>query len=196
MTKHSPDVGPPLPLKPWRLGMICKLAERPCPLDGFDDLDGRSGRLAWLPTSSVRASLAPMDIMDTERLCVFPSLSVLDAPPFHVLEAVCDCDRTEAVGAFRERVVLWPLENCAGRGLNEAFPLTCAVGAFLSPPVANPFAGGGCKVDREGGGGVAAIFLNVIRHSISSPANTVCSVQCTKTLMLVKGVDISLSWCR
>jgi hypothetical protein len=52
-------------------------------------------------------------------------------------------------------------------------------------------AAAGCNVVLEGVG-VVAVFLNVISHSISSPAKTVCSVHCTKTLMFVNGVDISL----
>ena len=71
--------------------------------------------------------------------------------------------------------------------------MTCTFDAFpgLSTPGAKPFlaADEGCSEDRDGVGRLA-MFLNVISHSTSSPANTVCSVHCTNTLMLDNGVDI------
>ena len=58
---------------------------------------------------------------------------------------------------------------------------------------AEPFALEGCR-EVLGGVGVFAMFLNVIWHSISSPAKTVCWVHWTNTRMFVNGADIS--WAR
>lgn len=67
--------------------------------------------------------------------------------------------------------------------------MTCDTGDFLGKPGAKLFAESKLGDVRDDAG-VVATFLNVIWHSISSPAKTVCSVHCTKTLMLVNGVEV------
>lgn len=59
----------------------------------------------------------------------------------------------------------------------------------LSPPCAKPFCFEGRTGDLSAPGGVA-IFLKVMVHSISSPANTVDSFHCTKTRMFVDMVGV------
>jgi hypothetical protein len=95
-------------------------------------------------------------------------------------------------GAVNETVDRWPLTGGGGLEVKVLLFLTCAIGDFrcLSPPAAKPFVEGGCS-SVLGGGGFDATFLKVIWHSTSSPANTVCSFHCTKTRMLVAGVDMS-----
>jgi hypothetical protein len=60
--ENVPDEGPFIP---FLRGNICKLAERLC---GPIILCGPSATLPWLATSSAILSLAPMDIIETERL--------------------------------------------------------------------------------------------------------------------------------
>lgn len=137
-------------------------------------------------------SLAPIDIMDTERLCVLPSVVVVfpwptahDPDPF--------CGRPTPTGPLSERAARCPLFDGGGFELDLILFLTCGVGLFrcLSPG-ANPLAGVGCNVVLDGAG-LVATFLKVIRHSTSSPAKTVCSVHCTETRILVNDVDMSRS---
>jgi hypothetical protein len=113
----------------------------------------------------------------------------LGGPPFHGEDP--GCDLPAPTGTFNDKVVRWPRDVGPDRGLSVVLPLICAAGAFLClSPVANPLDAGGCNDDFDGTG-VVATFLKVIWHSISSPAKTVCSVHCTKTLMLLSGVDMS-----
>jgi hypothetical protein len=129
--------------------------------------------------------------MDTDRLCVPPSLDALGGSPFQDPGADCTC--AVPTGVDNESAVRWPLFGGEGRGLRVEFVLICAVGVFLClpPPDANPLAADGCS-DAFDGAGTVATFLKVIWHSTSSPAKTVCSVHCTKTLILVNGVDMSV----
>jgi hypothetical protein len=129
--------------------------------------------------------------MDTDRLCVPPSLVAFGGCPFQ--DPAVDCGCVWPAGVLNESAVRWPLFGGEGRGLRVELVLICAVGVFLClpPPDVKPLAAEGCS-DVFDGAGTVAIFLKVIWHSISSPAKTVCSVHCTKTLMFVNGVDISV----
>lgn len=151
----SPDGGPPF-IPPLR-GTICKLADRPCPLAILRD---PSFKLPWLAISSIAPSLAPMDIMDTERLCA-PSFVVLLGPAAHDPDPACV--RPMLTGAVKEIVFRWPLIGGAGLGLEVTLLLTFVEGTFLclSPPCANPLAADGCR-DVLDGAGVVATFLKVI----------------------------------
>jgi hypothetical protein len=60
---------------PCLLGTICKLADRPCPLD---ILRGPSTAFQWVVTSSTAPPLAPIDMIETERLWGFPEVGALD----------------------------------------------------------------------------------------------------------------------
>jgi len=175
----SPEGGPPLACL---LGTICRLADRPCPLEILRD---PSAALLRLAPSSTALSLCPIDMIETERLCVLPSLPGLPGPPAHDPEPGCD-PRPTLTGALSERVVRCPRFGGVGLGLSVLLFLSCGGAPFLclSPAGAKPFAGGGCS-EVLGVAGLVAIFLKVIWHSMSSPAKTVCSVHCTKTLMLV-----------
>jgi hypothetical protein len=181
---HLPDGGPPL--TPYLRGTICRLADRPCPLD---IRRGLSGKLPWLVRSSSPPSLAPIDIIETDRLCVPPSLDAFRGSPLQ--DPGVDCDGVWPTGVLNESAERWPVFGGEGLGLRAELVLTCGDFLCLSPPDAKPLAADGCS-DAFDGAGTVAIFLKVIWHSISSPAKTVCSVHCTKTLMLVDCADISM----
>jgi hypothetical protein len=170
---------------PFLRGIICKLAERLCAL-----IILCPSAVPLLAASSAALSLAPIDIIETERLCVLPDAEAFECPAVH--DPGPGGDRPVPTGALNESAGRWPLDCGGGRGLKVLLFLACAIGGFLclSPPARKPFVDGGCN-RVLGGGGVEATFLKVIWHSTSSPANTVCSVHCTKTLMLVDGVDMS-----
>ena len=130
--------------------------------------------------------------METERVWP-PSFVALRLPLFHDRDPGRG-DSIEVIGAvLNEKVGRWPLVGSVGAG-PKVLGLTCA-GAFLcpSPPGAKPLMAACCSDVLEDAG-VVAIFLKVIWHSISSPAKTVCSVHCTKTRILLNGVDMSLIW--
>jgi hypothetical protein len=173
---------------PCLRGTICRLEDRPCPFVAR----GRSFELPFPPSTLVLLSLAPIEMIDTERLCPpFPFLIPLTGAPFH--ESVVRWDRTEGGGTFNDKLALWPLSDRGGRGRGLAEPFfPCTLVAFLGlSPSAKPFpaADEGCSEDREGVV-IVAMFLKVISHSTSSPAKTVCSVHCTNTLIFDNGVDI------
>ena len=103
--------------------------------------------------------------------------------------------RNGAAGTLRDSVDRCPLPECPGRGFRGEPFLTCA--GFLGPPDGKGLRVEGCDV--RGGAGAVATFLNVILHSISSPAQTVCSFHWTKTLMVDGGGDCEvdiMSWRR
>lgn len=134
--------------------MICRLAARLCPLDGLRD---PSLRLPLL-VPSLRLSLAPIDMIETERLCVLPSFEAPPAPPSHDPDP--GCDRPTLTGALKDNVVRWPLFG--GGGL-ELSVLTCFV--FVLAPFLclslSPLADCGCS-EIPGVAGLIAIFLKVI----------------------------------
>lgn len=95
-----PETGPPL--MPCLRGTICRLADRPWPLE---TTLGLSTKLPWLVASSKPPSLAPIDIIETERLCGPPSFAAFDGcPASHELDA--GCDRKDPAGTLRESVDL------------------------------------------------------------------------------------------
>lgn len=178
------------PLTPALRGMICRLAERVWPLVGRLGLSGFPTRLAVSPTE---LSLAPIDTIDIERLCV-PPTEVFGRDSFWDPASVGSFPVTEDV--FNERVVRWPLLGTVGLRLALLMLLFVAADCFRCLSIGGmwPFVPGGCRDVFEG---VAdgATFLNVISHSIFSPANTVGSFHCTKTLILLNGVDMSsMTW--
>lgn len=96
-----PGGGPPL--TPFLRGTICRLAERPCPFDGPL---GLSTKLPWLLMSSTPDSLCPIEIMDTERLCVCPSFETFWVAVFHGVGG--GCDLAETPGVLNDNVVRCP----------------------------------------------------------------------------------------
>jgi hypothetical protein len=78
----------------------------------------------------VLLSLAPIEMMDTERPCPpFPFLTPLSGAPFH--RSVVRCGREDGGGTFNDKVALWPLSGGRrGRGLAAPF-FTCTLVAFL-----------------------------------------------------------------
>lgn len=182
-----PEGGPPF--IPCRRGTICRLDDLPCPFVVL----GRSLSFSLPPSPIVLLSLAPREIIDTERLCpAFPFFIPLTDAPCHASGGLWD--RAEFGGTFSDKVALWPMSEFGGWALGVVepfFPSTLIAFLGLSPPSAKPFpaADEGCNEDRDGVD-MAATFLKVISHSTSSPAKTVCSDHCTKTLILEDGVDI------
>jgi hypothetical protein len=159
-------------------GTTCRLADRPCPL---------AGRLIDMPLSwltSVAASV-PSDIIDSDLPCCCPPGLLPGAtlggtgdrrPP--AVDGVCNdkagrCPRRCGGGSWDAKEELRDIE-----GLVEE----CTGGSLRcrSPPVAKPFCFRAGERSRPSG---RATFLKVIVHSMSSPANTVESFQCTNARM-------------
>jgi hypothetical protein len=102
---------------PFLRGIICKLAERLCALD---ILCPSANPL--LAVSSALLSLAPMDIIDTERLWVLPDTEAFECPPVH--DPGPGGDRPIPTGAVIDKVDRWPLAGAGGRGLRVLLFLT------------------------------------------------------------------------
>lgn len=130
-------------------------------------------------------SVAPKDIIDTDRLWLWPGL--LDA----VSGTASFPDRKSRwgnlleTGTFSDNVDRCPRLGGSGCEVGGLLALPCtsviceemAVFRCRSPNVMEPLA---VEVDgMRGAPGVAAMFLNVIWHPTSSPAKTVASDHCT-----------------
>lgn len=170
---------------PGRPGTTWRLADRPWPRIGRRAAEADR---SWLP--SVAASV-PKDIIDNDFPCPClyfgVALPLLNGPLWGcgdllrspIEDAVC----TDSAG-------LWLRRCCAGppREVKEELRETegrveeCTGGSLRcrSPPGAKPFAFRFGDLSRPSG---RAVFLKVIVHSISSPANTVEFFHCTKTRM-------------
>jgi len=160
--------------------MICRLADLPCPRIGRRTGGARS----WL--ISVPASV-PIDIIDKDFPCpfLFPDFAfpLLNAPlggtgdrRSPTAEDVCTdsvgrCPRTCCGGPCEAKEELRDtegrVEECTGGSLR-----------WRSPPGAKPLPLRIGERSRPSGG---AMFLKVIVHSRSSPANTVEFFHCTNT---------------
>jgi len=160
--------------------MICRLADLPCPRIGRRTGGARS----WL--ISVPASV-PIDIIDKDFPCpfLFPDFAfpLLNAPlggtgdrRSPTAEDVCTdsvgrCPRTCCGGPCEAKEELRDtegrVEECTGGSLR-----------WRSPPAAKPLPLRIGERSRPSGG---AMFLKVIVHSRSSPANTVEFFHCTNT---------------
>jgi hypothetical protein len=162
-------------------GTICRLPDLACPLDGL-----------WLwgavPRSlpvSVAAS-APIDIIDSDLPCLCPLVLLPNVPlgdmgDFRspMVEGVFNdnagrCPRTWAGGGCDAKDDLRDTEGLV-EGWTGGGSLRC-----LSPPGAKPFC---LRVGERSRPSGVAVFLNVMVHSMSSPANTVASFHCTNTRM-------------
>lgn len=160
-----------------RPGMTWRLADLPCPRAGR-----REGARSWL--TSVAASV-PRDMMDSDLPCVGLEAPLLRGPLGSTGERRSPADE----GVCSERVGRWPRRCCGGPcDAKDEFRETegrvdeCTGGSlrWRSPPGAKPFALRIGERSRPPGG---ATFLNVMVHSMSSPANTVEFFHCTKTRM-------------
>jgi hypothetical protein len=162
-------------------GTICRLPDLACPLDGL-----------WLwgavPRSlpvSVAAS-APIDIIDSDLPCLCPLVLLPNVPlgdmgDFRspMVEGVFNdnagrCPRTWAGGGCDAKDDLRDTEGLV-EGWTGGGSLRC-----LSPPGAKPFC---LRVGERSRPSGVAVFLKVIVHSMSSPANTVGFFHCAKTRM-------------
>lgn len=158
-SRRLPDSDPPL--TPFLRGTICKLADRPCPLDGPR---GLSTVLPLLSTSSAPTSLGPIEMIEIERLCACPSLATFGAPVVH--ELGLGCGLAEAAGVLNDNVVRWPLVVGVPRELIAELLFLGGTGIFRclsgrSGTGMKPLADCGCKEALECVGALA-IFLKVI----------------------------------
>jgi hypothetical protein len=87
---------------PFLRGIICKLAERLCAL-----IILCPSAVPLLAASSAALSLAPIDIIETERLCVLPDAEAFECPAVH--DPGPGGDRPMPTGALNESAGRWPL---------------------------------------------------------------------------------------
>lgn len=160
-------------------GRYCKLALRTCALVGL------------LPTVGVRPSLRaslPSDMIERDLPCVLTGFNALFGPDGWI-GALCGPPLTGAVTTFNDSVGRCPLVLPATEGVREVTCCTIdarllcgtdAVALFTSRPPASPLGVSVSWSPPRCSPGTAEMFRNVMMHSMSSPAYTAASLQCTK----------------